>query len=80
MSERGIHVPVLLERCLELLGPALTPTGTVHLDATLGLGGHAEAVLAAYPGTTLVGIDRDTQALGLAEFRLRRFAERAQLV
>ena len=43
---RGTHVPVLLERCLELLAPALDRGGrTVHVDATLGLAGHAEAVL-----------------------------------
>ena len=46
---RGIHVPVLLERCLELLRPALAGPGAVHVDATLGLGGHAEAVLDAFP-------------------------------
>ena len=49
MGERDIHVPVLLERCLELLAPALTARARVHLDATLGLGGHAEAVLVAHP-------------------------------
>ena len=48
---RGTHVPVLLERCLELLAPRARPgpAPPVHVDATLGLGGHAEAVLAAHP-------------------------------
>jgi 16S rRNA (cytosine1402-N4)-methyltransferase len=80
MGERGTHVPVLLERCLELLSPALSRTGAVHVDATLGLGGHAEAVLAAHPQVTLVGLDRDAAALRLAGERLGRFGGRAHLV
>ena len=79
---RGTHVPVLLERCLELLAPALDrgDQPTVYVDATLGLGGHAEAVLAAHPRTILVGLDRDPQALDVARSRLARFADRAHLV
>src|SRR3989440_13001467 len=80
MGERGTHVPVLLERCLELLSPALARPGAVHVDATLGLGGRAEAVLAAHPDLTLVGLDRDPQALELAGARLARFAGRTHLV
>jgi len=80
MGERERHVPVLLERCLELLAPALTGPGAVHVDATLGLGGHAEAVLAAHPDLTLVGLDRDPQALEVAGRRLARFAARTHLV
>ena len=76
----GGHVPVLLDRCLELLSPALARPGAVHLDATLGLGGHAEAVLDRYPQVTLVGLDRDRQALRLAGERLARFADRTHLV
>jgi 16S rRNA (cytosine1402-N4)-methyltransferase len=77
---RGTHVPVLLERCLELLAPALGRGGrTVHVDATLGLGGHAEAVLEAHPQTVLVGLDRDTEALAHARVRLARFADRIHL-
>ncbi|WP_229075783.1 16S rRNA (cytosine(1402)-N(4))-methyltransferase RsmH [Actinoplanes sp. DH11] len=77
---RGTHVPVLLERCLELLAPALELPGAVHVDFTLGLGGHAEAVLERFPGVTLVGLDRDTEALAHARHRLTRFAGRAHLV
>jgi 16S rRNA (cytosine1402-N4)-methyltransferase len=82
---RGRHVPVLLERCLQLLAPAFlaaTRVGRtpVHLDATVGLGGHAEAVLAAYPGLTLVGLDRDPEALTRARARLRPYADRTHLV
>ena len=65
---RGTHVPVMLERCLELLAPALARADrpTVYVDATLGLGGHAEAVLAAHPHTILIGLDRDPEALAHA--------------
>jgi 16S rRNA (cytosine1402-N4)-methyltransferase len=80
MGERELHVPVLLERCLELLAPALARPGAVHLDATLGLGGHAEAVLSAHPDARLIGLDRDPRALALAGERLARFAGRARLV
>ncbi|MFV2124671.1 16S rRNA (cytosine(1402)-N(4))-methyltransferase RsmH [Micromonospora sp. LOL_013] len=79
---RGTHVPVLLERCLELLAPALDrgDRPTVHVDATLGLGGHAHAVLAAFPLVTLVGLDRDREALAHARARLAGFADRVHLV
>ena len=74
---RGTHVPVLLDRCLELLAPALDrPGGRSHVDATLGLGGHAEAVLAAHPGLRLVGLDRDPEALRAAGERLAPFGDR----
>jgi 16S rRNA (cytosine1402-N4)-methyltransferase len=78
---RGTHVPVLLERCLELLAPALGRVGqTVHVDATLGLAGHAEAVLRAHPHTVLIGLDRDREALAHARSRLARYADRIHLV
>jgi len=82
---RGTHVPVLLERCLALLAPALaaaTRAGRtpIHVDATLGLGGHAEAVLLAHPDAILVGLDRDPEALAHARARLERFADRIHLV
>ncbi len=82
---RGTHVPVLLERCLELLAPALDAAGrarrdAIHVDATLGLGGHAEAVLAAHSKLVLVGLDRDREALAQAGARLRRYEDRIRLV
>jgi 16S rRNA (cytosine1402-N4)-methyltransferase len=64
-----IHTPVMLERCITVLGPALSRPGAVLVDATLGLGGHAEAFLTRFPELTLVGLDRDLQALALAEER-----------
>ena len=77
---RGTHVPVLLERCLELLAPALALPGAIHVDFTLGLGGHAEAVLERHPDVVLIGLDRDTEALAHARKRLARFAARTHLV
>ncbi|SJN08378.1 rRNA small subunit methyltransferase H [Leucobacter sp. 7(1)] len=72
-----LHVPVLLDRCLELLAPAASREGAVVVDATLGMGGHSEALLDAHPGLTLIGLDRDTEALRLAGTRLARFGDRA---
>lgn len=76
------HVPVLLDTSVELLAPALQEPGSIHVDATLGMGGHAAAVLQAAPHAHLVGIDRDPQALELARERLDRagVGERATLV
>jgi 16S rRNA (cytosine1402-N4)-methyltransferase len=74
------HVPVLLGRVLELLSPALTAPGAVVVDATLGMGGHAEALLVAHPQARLIGIDRDTDALALATARLAPFETRITLV
>jgi 16S rRNA (cytosine1402-N4)-methyltransferase len=74
------HVPVLLRRADELLGPALGEPGAVYVDATLGLGGHAEHFLRTYPRIRLVGLDRDTSALALAAERLRPFEDRITLV
>src|SRR5215212_7277719 len=72
----ALHTPVLLERTLDLLAPALERPGAVAVDATLGLGGHSEALLEAFPSLHLVGIDRDPAALALAGERLARFADR----
>jgi 16S rRNA (cytosine1402-N4)-methyltransferase len=74
------HVPVLLGRVLELLAPALGSDSAVFVDATLGLAGHAEAVLAAHPAVRLVGIDRDDDALAAAADRLSPFRDRTTLV
>ncbi len=79
------HVPVLLERCVELLTPALTRdnpdgAGAVLVDATLGAGGHAERFLTDLPGLRLIGLDRDPGALDIAAGRLAPFADRVTLV
>ncbi|MFM5905059.1 MAG: 16S rRNA (cytosine(1402)-N(4))-methyltransferase RsmH [Micrococcales bacterium] len=75
-----LHAPVLLERCLEILGEAIEGKPAVMVDGTLGLGGHSEAFLERFPQLTLVGIDRDTSALKLAGERLSKFANRIHLV
>jgi len=74
------HVPVLLERCVGLLAPALTEPGAVVVDCTLGMGGHAEALLRAVPECRLVGLDRDPEALRRSGDRLAPFAGRTTLV
>jgi 16S rRNA (cytosine1402-N4)-methyltransferase len=80
MSLRDIHTPVLLDRCIELLAPALQRDGAVLVDATLGMGGHAEAFLERFPGIHLVGLDRDQDALRIAGERLAPFEDRITLV
>ncbi len=79
------HVPVLAQRCVELLAPALTRshpdgTGAVLVDATLGAGGHAELFLTELPGLRVIGLDRDPSALQIARDRLAPFADRITLV
>ena len=74
------HVPVLLDRVVALVAPALAEPGSVLVDATLGLGGHSEAVLTRCPQAHVVGVDRDVHALDLARRRLEPFAERITLV
>lgn len=71
-----LHKPVMLDRCLELLRPGITGANPVVVDATLGLGGHTEALLTAHPELTVVGLDRDPAALELASERLAKFSSR----
>jgi len=65
-----VHVPVLLERVTELLGPACAAPGAVLVDATLGLAGHSLALLDAHPGLRLIGLDRDPEARAEAARRI----------
>jgi 16S rRNA (cytosine1402-N4)-methyltransferase len=74
------HVPVMLQRCLGLLAPALAEPEAVVVDATLGLGGHSEALLTTFPTARLIALDRDPAALKLAGKRLAPYGERATLV
>jgi len=71
------HTPVLLEEVVAWLGPA---GPGLLVDATLGLGGHAAALLSAQPGFTLLGLDRDPEALALAAEALEPFSGRVQLI
>ena len=78
MAASDLHVPVLLDEVLELLAPE---RGGVFVDATLGMGGHAEAILdraeAAGKKVRLIGIDQDQQALGFSQERLGERTEYA---
>ena len=71
------HRPVLLHETVQYLAPE---RGGLFVDATLGLGGHSEALLAASPQTRVLGIDRDREALAYARRRLAHFGSRCQLV
>lgn len=74
------HVPVLLDRVLELFAPALHGKPAVVVDTTLGMGGHSDALLSAHPELTLIGLDRDPQAIEMAGKRLARHGDRVKLV
>ncbi|HVS03621.1 MAG TPA: 16S rRNA (cytosine(1402)-N(4))-methyltransferase RsmH [Thermoanaerobaculia bacterium] len=71
------HLPVMVEEVLTHLAPE---RGGLFVDCTVGLGGHAEALLERGPRARLVGLDRDPRALAAAGQRLRRFASRVRLV
>lgn len=79
------HIPVLRDRCVDLLSPAVSAAENagrraVIVDATLGMGGHSAAMLERFPRAHLVGVDRDTEALDLAGDRLSRYSDRTDLV
>lgn len=76
MEIQNLHRPVMLDRCLELLRPGIVGNNPVVVDATLGLGGHTEALLIEHPNLTVIGLDRDPVALELASDRLARFGSR----
>ncbi|MUH46228.1 MAG: 16S rRNA (cytosine(1402)-N(4))-methyltransferase, partial [Actinobacteria bacterium] len=80
MSPQDRHVPVMRDTVIALLGPALQEPGSILVDATLGLGGHAEHALEAFPQLRLIGLDRDPSALRLSAERLAPFESRTTLV
>lgn len=75
----ALHVPVLAERIVELLAPALSEPGSIYVDGTLGMGGHSERILRSCPNATVIGIDRDPAALQLAGDRLAGYGSRVRL-
>jgi 16S rRNA (cytosine1402-N4)-methyltransferase len=79
MSEPA-HLPVMLAEVVDLLAPALGGSDPVLVDCTLGLAGHAAALLQACPEARLIGLDRDQRALGVAADRLAPYADRVTLV
>jgi 16S rRNA (cytosine1402-N4)-methyltransferase len=83
-ADQPVHVPVMLDEVLALLTPALQPSAEhphpVLVDGTLGLAGHASALLQACPQAHLVGLDRDPEALARARERLAPYAHRVSLV
>ena len=75
------HVPVALDRCIELLAPAFTnKSKPIVIDCTLGLGGHASAMLAKFSNLHLIGIDRDLTALAIAKTVLAPYSDRINLM
>ncbi len=76
----AMHIPVLLDECLDMLAPAIETPGVVLVDATLGMGGHSEGALRRFPELTVVGIDRDPKAIELASARLAPFGGRFHAV
>ncbi|MDR2895508.1 MAG: 16S rRNA (cytosine(1402)-N(4))-methyltransferase RsmH [Propionibacteriaceae bacterium] len=74
-----LHIPVMLDQIRAVLEPALKDRPATLVDATLGLAGHASALLEHFPQLRLIGIDRDPEAIALAEQRLSGFAGRVEL-
>jgi 16S rRNA (cytosine1402-N4)-methyltransferase len=72
-----VHETVMKSEVVAALSPS---RGGVFVDATLGGGGHAEAILAAHPEARVVGLDRDSAALDAARARLARFGDRVRFV
>ena len=75
-----MHVSVALDRCVEILTPAIEKSSSpVFVDATLGLGGHSFEMLNRFPNLTLIGIDRDLDAIAKAKSRLSNFENRVHI-
>lgn len=73
----SVHLPVMPQQVLDLLEPR---SGGLYVDATLGMGGHAESILQSHDNTRVIGIDRDPESLDLARRRLTHFGERLTTV
>jgi 16S rRNA (cytosine1402-N4)-methyltransferase len=78
-AEAG-HQPVLVERVVALLAPALDPPRAVLVDATIGRAGHARALLDAHPELVLIGLDTDSAAIEESGRLLARYGDRVRLI
>lgn len=74
------HVSVLLDRCVELLEPAISRPNAIVVDATLGMGGHSLEMLRRFPELRLIAFDRDPQAVALAKIRLADYLDKVEIV
>lgn len=74
------HISVMRQRCIDLLAPALTGSNPIMVDATLGLGGHTEAALEAFPTLRVIAFDRDPNAIAESRARLAQFGDRVTFV
>lgn len=74
------HIPVMADRVFDLLEPALRREGSLLVDTTVGLGGHAELFLSVLPELKILGIDQDPEALAQSASRLQVYGGRVQLV
>jgi 16S rRNA (cytosine1402-N4)-methyltransferase len=76
-----IHKSVMLDRCIALLAPSIEKSANpIVIDATLGMGGHTEALLERHPNLRVVGMDRDAEAIKIASNRLAKFGARFTFV
>lgn len=83
MTEKSLqeqHIPVMCERVLEMFAPSLNVSNPVLIDATLGLGGHTEALLKKFSNLTIIGFDRDPIAIQRAKQRLGDLANRVEFI
>ncbi len=83
MTEKSLveqHIPVMLERVVELLTPCLSISNPIFVDATLGLAGHTEALLNKFSNLKVIGFDRDPIALNRAKIRLEKFQNRIDFI
>lgn len=71
------HKPVLLNEVLKVFNEL---ESGVFVDATLGYGGHSEAILSAHPNIKLIGVDRDDEALAFSKERLKKYADRVSFI
>lgn len=83
MTEKSLveqHIPVMLERVVDLLTPCLSISNPIFVDATLGLAGHTEALLNKFSNLKVIGFDRDPIALNRAKIRLEKFQNRIDFI